>query len=312
MATATPAAANAGKNKNIRQPKLVSQRRRSWNAFKRNRPAMVGAVLIVLIVLVALAAPLLAPHDPLTQSTINRLKPPGGEHLLGTDDYGRDVLSRIIYGTRVALMVGVLSVAVGAFLGTLIGVTAGYFGGWLDAILMRVVDVLLAFPDLITGLLVMAVVPSHFDLGFVSFTLPNLAKLIFAIGLTITPRFARISYGPVLGLKEKEFVEAARAIGQSTGKIINKHVLPNIAGELVVLGSLWTASAIRLEASLSFIGLGVPPPTPTWGQMIRDGTVRLADLPSLSLMPGLALLITVFAFNLVGDGLRDILDPRAH
>src|SRR5690606_39255869 len=235
-----------------------------WRAFKRNKPALFGAVLIFLIVLVAIFAPLIAPDDPLTQSTRNRLQGLGGDHLLGTDPYGRDVLSRIIYGTRVALRVGVLSVALGAVIGTIIGVSAAYFAGIIDTLLMRLVDVLLSFPDLITGLLVMAV------LGAGEF------KLIIAIGLTVAPRFARISYGPVLGLKEKEFVEAARAIGQSTPRILNRHILPNIAGELVVLGSLWTASAIRLEASLSFIGLGVPPPTPTWGQMIRDGTVYLA------------------------------------
>jgi peptide/nickel transport system permease protein len=299
MATVQPAVDTAGRNQEPIGPKVISQRQRSWRSFKRNKPAVVGAVLIVLIVIVALLAPWLAPADPLTQSTINRLAPAGGDHLLGTDPFGRDVLSRIIYGTRVALRVGVLSVALGAVIGTVIGVVAAYFGGIIDTLLMRLVDVMLSFPDLITGLLVMAV------LGAGEF------KLIIAIGLTVAPRFARISYGPVLGLKEKEFVEAARAIGQSTPRILNKHILPNIAGELVVLGSLWTASAIRLEASLSFIGLGVPPPTPTWGQMIRDGTVYLADKPLLSLAPGLALLITVFAFNLVGDGLRDILDPRS-
>lgn len=278
---------------------LISQRQRAWRAFKRNRPAMVGAALIILLVGAALFAPLISPYDPLSQSTINKFQPPSSEHWLGTDDYGRDIFSRIIYGTRVALEVGIYSVIIGAILGITIGVTAAYFGGIVDAVLMRLVDIMLSFPDLITGLLVMAVLGA------------GKGKLILAIGLTIAPRFARIAYGPVLGLKEKEFVEAARSIGQSTPKIINRHILPNIAGEMIVLGSLWTASAIRLEASLSFIGLGVPPPTPTWGQMIRDGTVRLADLPLLSLAPGFALLIAVFAFNLVGDGLRDILDPRA-
>jgi peptide/nickel transport system permease protein len=164
---------------------------------------------------------------------------------------------------------------------------------------MRFVDILLSFPDLITGLLVMAVLGS------------GMTKLIIAIGLTITPRFARIAHGPTLGLKEKEFIEAARAIGQGHRVILIRHILPNIGGELVVLASLWTASAIRLEASLSFIGLGVPPPKATWGQMIQEGTTYLANLPLLSLAPGLALLITVFAFNLVGDGLRDVLDPRS-
>lgn len=300
MATAAGAVAAVGSGKKLPGPQMISQRQRAWRSFRSNKSALVGLVLIAIIVLVAVLAPILATHDPLSQSTINRLQKPSAEHWLGTDDYGRDVFSRILYGTRVALMVGVLSVAMGAILGTIIGVVAGYTGGVVEAILMRVVDVMLSFPDLITGLLVMAVLGS------------GMTKLIIAIGLTITPRFARIAYGPVLGLKEKEFVEAARAIGQNTRIILSRHILPNIAGELIVLGSLWTASAIRLEASLSFIGLGVPPPTPTWGQMIRDGTVRLADLPLLSLMPGAALLIAVFAFNLVGDGLRDVLDPRAN
>jgi peptide/nickel transport system permease protein len=299
MAEAPAAIAPAAGGRRAPEIKLVSQRRRAWRAFTRNKSAVVGLVLIVLIVLIAIFAPLLAPYDPLAQSTINRLKSPSAEHWLGTDDYGRDILTRILYGTRVALLIGVLSVAMGAVLGTIIGVVAAYFGGVLDAILMRVVDILLSFPDLITGLLVMAVLGS------------GETKLIIAIGLTITPRFARIAYGPTLGLKEKEFVDAARALGQRTRIILSRHILPNIAGELVVLASLWTASAIRLEASLSFIGLGVPPPTPTWGQMIRDGTVRLADLPLMSLAPGMALLLTVFAFNLVGDGLRDVLDPRS-
>lgn len=295
--TATAAAELSGTH--LPEPKLISQRQRAWRAFRSNKSALVGLIMVVLIVLVALLAPVLATHDPLSQSTINRLQNPSADHWLGTDTYGRDLYSRILYGTRVALMVGVLSVALGAVIGTFLGVVAGYTGGIVDTILMRIVDIMLSFPDLITGLLVMAVLGS------------GLGKLILAIGLTIAPRFARIAYGPVLGLKEKEFVEAARAIGQSTRVILSRHILPNIAGELIVLASLWTASAIRLEASLSFIGLGVPPPTPTWGQMIRDGTVYLANLPLLSLAPGIALLIAVFAFNLVGDGLRDVLDPRA-
>ncbi|MBA3379402.1 MAG: ABC transporter permease [Chloroflexota bacterium] len=297
-----PAALDGGITASSNSPspiKLVSQRQRAWRTFSRNRSALVGLVLIVLIVLVAILAPLLAPYNPIEQSTINRLQPPSAEHPLGRDDFGRDVLSRIIYGTRVALTVGVLSVLLGGALGTTIGIVAGYFGGKIESLLMRLVDVLLSFPDLITGLLVMAVLGS------------GQTKLIIAIGLTVAPRFARIAYGPTLALKEKEFVEAARALGQRSRIILSRHILPNVGGELLVLGSLWTASAIRLEASLSFIGLGVPPPTPTWGQMIRDGTRYLAEFPLLSLAPGAALLITVFAFNLVGDGLRDVLDPRS-
>jgi peptide/nickel transport system permease protein len=298
----SPAALDGGISASPTSPspiKLVSQRQRAWRTFSRNRSALVGLVLIVLIVLVAIFAPLLAPYNPIEQSTINRLEKPSAAHPLGRDDFGRDVLSRIIYGTRVALTVGVLSVLLGGAIGTTIGIVAGYVGGKTESLLMRLVDVLLSFPDLITGLLVMAVLGS------------GQVKLIIAIGLTIAPRFARIAYGPTLALKEKEFVEAARALGQRGGVILSRHILPNIGGELLVLGSLWTASAIRLEASLSFIGLGVPPPTATWGQMIRDGTRYLADFPLLSLAPGAALLLTVFAFNLVGDGLRDVLDPRS-
>lgn len=282
-----------------REVRLISQRRRAWMTFTRNRTAVVGLALVILTVFVAIFAPLLAPHDPIEQSTINRLADPSPEYPLGRDDYGRDVLSRVIYGTRVALLVGVLSVLLGGILGTTLGIVSAYFRGTVDAVLMRLVDIMLSFPDLITGLLVLAVLGS------------GTTKLIIAIGLTITPRFARLSYGPTLALKEKEFVEAARALGIGSGRILRVHILPNIAGELMVLASLWTASAIRLEASLSFIGLGVQPPTPTWGQMIREGTRYLADKPWLSLAPGIALLITVFAFNLLGDGLRDVLDPRS-
>ena len=279
--------------------KLVSQRQRAWRTFSANRSALVGLVLIVFIVLVALLAPLISPHDPTDQSTIDRLQDPSSTYLLGRDDYGRDVLSRIIYGTRVALVIGVLSVLLGGAIGTVIGIVAGYFGGKIEAILMRLVDVLLSFPDLITGLLVLAV------LG------PGLEKMIIAIGLTIAPRFARIAYGPTLSLKHRDFVDAARTVGVGHSRILRVHLLPNILGELLVYASLWTASAVRLEASLSFIGLGVQPPTATWGQMIRDGTLYLTVLPWYSLGPGLALLIAVLAFNLVGDGFRDALDPRS-
>ena len=296
MSMASKAAVEASP---IPQIALVSQRRRAWRTFSRNRTAVAGLVMVILIVLTAIFAPVLAPHDPLTQSIVNRLQGPSPGYPLGRDAYGRDVLSRIIYGTRVALQVGVFSVLLGGVVGTAIGVSAAYFGGKLETALMRLVDILLSFPDLITGLLVMAV------LG------PGMVKLILAIAITITPRFARIAFGSTLGLKEREYVDAARALGQRQHVILLRHILPNIGGELVVLASLWTAAAIRLEASLSFIGLGVPPPTPTWGQMIREGTIYLSSLPLLSLAPGAALLITVFAFNLVGDGLRDVLDPRS-
>jgi peptide/nickel transport system permease protein len=292
-------AGGAGDSGNAPNITLVSQRTRAWRTFRRNKSAVIGLGMIIVVIAVALLAPVISPYDPISQSTIDKLERPSSEHWLGRDHFGRDVFSRIIYGARVALLVGIASVALGAALGTTMGIVAGYFGGRIGMLIMRLVDILLSFPDLITGLLVMAVLGT------------GMTKLIIAIGLTITPRFARIAYGPTLSVKEKEFVEAAKALGQRTQVILSRHILPNVAGELLVLASLWTAQAIRLEASLSFVGLGVQPPTPTWGQMIRDGTIYLTDFPLLSLAPGIALLFTVFAFNLVGDGLRDMLDPKS-
>jgi peptide/nickel transport system permease protein len=217
-------------------PRLISQRERAFRAFTSNRTAVLGVVMILAIVLIAVFAPVIAPHDPLSQSVRDRLAPPSAEHLLGTDDKGRDILSRVIYGARIALLVGIFSVALGGALGTAIGVVAGYFGGKIESALMRLTDVMLAFPDLITGLLVLAV------LG------PGLEKMILAIGLTIAPRFARIAYGPTLSVKGKEYVEAARSIGVKDGRLLRVHILPNVGGDLLVYASLWTASAIRLEA----------------------------------------------------------------
>lgn len=283
----------------IRSGRIISQRERLWRTFKQNRTAVGGLIIIALIILAAIAAPLLAPYDPLEQSTIDRLEPPSAEHWLGLDNFGRDILSRIIYGTRIALLVGVLSVLFGGTIGTVIGMVAAYKGGRVESVLMRIADILLAFPSLITGLLVLAVLGS------------GLWKLIIAIGLTILPRFARYSHGPTLSIKNADYIQAARSIGVRDTRMLYLHILPNIVGELLVLSSLYLASAIRLEAALSFIGLGIAPPTPTWGQMIRDGTVYLLNVPWFSIAPGIALLITIMAFNLVGDGLRDILDPRA-
>jgi len=276
-----------------------SRQYRRLRAFARNRTAVIGLVLVAVLLAIALAAPALAPHDPLVQDPVHRLSGPSSAFPLGTDDFGRDILSRVLYGARIAFLIGVLSVLLAGVLGTLIGVVAGFRRGQTETWLMRLVDILLAFPDLITGLLIMAVLGQ------------GLIKLIIAIALTITPRFARIAHGQALAVGERDFVLAARALGASELRVLLRHVLPNTLGELLVLGSLWTAAAIRLEASLSFIGLGVSPPTPSWGQMIRDGVVYLSDAPFFSIAPGLALSLTILAFNLVGDGLRDALDPRA-
>jgi peptide/nickel transport system permease protein len=266
--------------------------------FRRNKTAVVGAVVAVVVVLVALLAPAISPYDPLKQNVYYRLTPPEGAHPFGTDSFGRDVFSRVIYGARVSLLVGISSVLIGIVAGTILGMLAGFLGGRVETVIMRTVDVLMCFPDLILGLMVMAV------LG------PGLLKLILTIGIVMTPRFARMAYGSTLTIKQKDYVEAARAVGTPMGRILFTHVLPNIFGELLVMATLWTGAAIRIEANLSFIGLGVPPPTPTWGNMIRAGVDYLTNAPWLSVFPGLAILITILAFNMLGDGIRDVTDPR--
>lgn len=292
--------------------RLRSQRRRLVNTFFRNRTAILGLILTIIILLVAFFAddwfvalpqgkaptPLLAPYDPLLQDTRNRLSAPDDDHLMGLDSYGRDIWSRIVFGARVSLMVGVSSVAIGGTLGVIMGLLAGYLGGAVENTIMRVVDVLMAFPSLIMGLMVLAVLGS------------GIFNMILAIGIVLSPTFARVAHSATLSVKSNEFVEAARSIGASRIRIIRVHLFPNILGDMVVLASIWTATAIRVEANLSFIGLGVSPPTPAWGSMIRDGTSHLFDAPWESLYPGMAILITVLAFNLLGDGLRDILDPK--
>jgi peptide/nickel transport system permease protein len=285
-----------------------------WDTFKRNRTALIGLIMVSFIIFIAVFAddwfiawsqgrepePLLAPYDPLKQDPRNRLQPPSWEHPMGLDTFGRDILSRIIYGARVSLMVGFLSVLMGGTLGTFLGILAAYSGGKTEDTIMRSVDVLMAFPSLIMGLMVLAVLGAGIE------------KMIIAIGIMLAPAFVRVVHSSTLGIKENDFVMAARALGASRTRIIGAHILPNIIGEAIVLASIWTATAIRVEANLSFIGLGVSPPTPAWGTMIRDGTQYLTSAPWISIFPGLAILFTVLAFNLLGDGLRDIMDPKSY
>lgn len=258
----------------------------------------IGGLICLLIVLAALFAPWIAPFDPNDQNIVDRLQSPGGDYLFGTDSYGRDVLSRILWGARVSLVVAVTSIAVAMLIGGTIGMVSGYVGGPLDTFVMRAMDVLLSFPSLILGLIVVAL------LG------PDLSNLVFAIALTAIAPFARIARGPVLTLKERAFIEAGRALGFSHTRILAVHVLPNIMSEVLVMGSLWMATAVRTEAALSFIGLGVPPPAATWGSMMREGFENILDAPWLSIWPGLAILLLVLALNMVGDGLRDATDPK--
>jgi len=240
----------------------------------------------------------IAPHDPLDQDVFNRLKGPSADYLFGTDSFGRDILSRIMWGARISLTIGIVAIGIAMVIGTTIGLVAGYFGGKVDIIVMQANDVLLAFPSLILGLIVVAM------LG------PSVENLIIAIALTAIPPFARIARAPTIAIKEREFIEAGRALGYSDLRLMFGHVLPNILPEVLVMGSLWLATAIRVEASLAFIGLGVSPPTPTWGGMIREGFENILDSFYLVLFPSIAILVVVFALNLLGDGLRDAIDPR--
>ncbi len=266
--------------------------------FNRNKTSWLGLVIFLVICALAILAPVIAPHDPAAQSVLNRMKPPSAQFLLGTDAFGRDVFSRLLYGARISLLVGISSVVVAMTVGGALGILAGYKGGQIDNVIMRAMDVLLSFPTLIMGLLIVAL------LG------PNLTNMIIAIALTLVPKFARIARAPTVVIKERAYIEAGRALGYSDLRIMAVHILPNVIGEVLVLASLWTANAIQIEAGFSFIGLTVRPPTPTWGGMIRDGFEQIFQAPWLSIYPGLCILLTVFSLNLLGDGIRDAVDPK--
>jgi peptide/nickel transport system permease protein len=267
-------------------------------AFNTNKASWIGLAIFLIVVLAAILAPLIAPHDPLDQDVLDRLKPPSAEHLLGTDYYGRDTFSRLLYGARVSLVIGIVSTLIAMAAGTLVGMLAGWRGGRFDTITMQIMDMLLAFPSLILGLIIVAM------LG------PSIENIIAAIALTSVPPFARIARAPTIAVKGRDFVEACRSLGFSDTRILTVHILPNIFPEILVMGSLWLANAIRTEASLAFIGLGLKPPTPTWGGMIREGFENILDSAWLALAPGVAILIVVFALNLLGDGLRVAVDPK--
>jgi peptide/nickel transport system permease protein len=262
-----------------------------------SRLTMIGLALAVGVILLAAGAPLITGQDPTIQDASQRLRGPDAVHILGRDTFGRDILARVLYAGRISLSVGIGAVMLGAGLGTALGLVAGYGGRWIESLFMRGVDMLMAFPSLLLGLVVLAVLGA------------GLQNMIVSIGVVLAPAFARVVHGATLSLKRREFVEAARSMGASHARIVIRHILPNVLGETLVLAGVLTASAIRIEASLSFIGLGVSPPTPTWGNMIRDGTPVLLNAPWLAVVPGMAILISVLAFTLVGDGLRDLLDP---
>jgi peptide/nickel transport system permease protein len=266
--------------------------------FRSNKLTGLGAAIFLLVVLAAIFAPLLAGHDPIDQNILDRLEGPSAQFWMGTDAYGRDIYSRLLFGARISLAIGGLAILSAMVIGSAIGIVAGYYGGKTDVVIMQIMDVLLAFPTLILGLIIVAM------LG------PSMQNMIIAISLTAIPPFARIARAPTIVIKERDFIEACRALGYGDLRIMVYHILPNVLSDVLVMASLWLATAIRVEASLSFIGLGVKPPTATWGGMIREGFENILDNPWLSIFPGLAILLVVFSLNLLGDGLRDAIDPK--
>ena len=269
-----------------------------WRRLRKNRLAVAGGALLALFLLIAAVAPWIAPHDPLAQDLYGRLSPPSAKNWFGTDDFGRDILSRVLHGSRVSLRVGVAAVAIALVVGTVIGLMAGYWGGLLDNVLMRLMDLMLAFPSILLAIVVVAV------LG------PSLNNAMLAVGIVSIPQYARLVRASVLSIREQDYVTAARALGARDARIILAAILPNCVAPLTVQSTLGLAGAILDAAGLSFLGLGAQPPTPEWGAMLSGGRDFILSAPWVLTFPGLAILLTVLAFNLLGDGLRDALDPK--
>lgn len=275
--------------------------RLNLNALKRWRRhpmASVAAVIILTFVLIAIVAPLIAPYDPAATDGYNRLRSPSLDHPFGTDSLGRDVLSRLIFGTRVSLQVGVLAVAVAAGIGVPLGIASGYFGGIIDAVVMRLTDAVIAFPGLVLALTLVLVLE------------PSIPTIMIALGIGAAPSYARLVRGQVLSLKHMDYVTAARSLGAGDIRIMVRYLWPNTIPSVIVAGSLTMGTAILAEAALSFLGVGVRPPTPTWGGMLNEAFSQIYVAPYLSFFPGVAIFIITLSFNLLGDGIRDILDPR--
>jgi len=270
-----------------------------WLILKQDRTALIGFFVILGLILVAVFAPLLAPYDFSDQHILHAFEGPGKTFRLGTDEFGRDLLSRIIWGARPALIVGVFSVLLAVLIGVPIGLMAGYKLGWLDRITGWLVDIMLSFPSLLLGLMIVTL------LG------PGVYKVVIAIGISHIPQYIRLARGPTMACRNLDFVSASKGLGAGDLRIAFSHILPNIVGPIIIMGTLSIAGAIRMEASLSFLGLGVQPPTASWGNMIREGVENILQSRWMALFPGLALTFTVLAFNMVGDSLRDMFDPRA-
>ena len=293
------------------------------SALLRNRLALSGAIILLILAVIAIGAPWIAPHDPLQVNLPDALLPPSAAYPLGTDPLGRDVLSRLIYGTRISLLIGFIAVGIAVFLGTVVGALAGFYGGWVDAVLMRLVDTLLAIPTIFLLLSVIAMDPAErlLQLG----TLPVIGGLIAGLFKAVDPHIvmlmavigamswmgvARLVRAEILSLKEREFVLAARVLGASSFRVMTKHLIPNAMGPVLVSATLGVGGAILTESVLSYLGLGVQPPTPSWGNILNEGRVALGVAWWLTLSPGLCILLTVLAFNLLGEGVRDWVSRR--
>jgi peptide/nickel transport system permease protein len=277
---------------------MEPQKKTFWYYFKRRRMAVGGLALIVIMFLIAGFAFLIAPNDPGKTEVTVKLNPPSLQHYLGTDQLGRDVFSRMLYGAKISLSVGLVAVAISVLLGVLVGALAGYYGRWIDSLLMRLVDTMLCFPSFFLILTVVAL------LG------PNIMNIMVVIGVTSWMGTARFVRAEFLSLRERDFTQAAKALGVKDSRIIFRHILPNALAPVFVSATLKVASAILIEASLSFLGFGVQPPAPSWGNILTEGRTYIFDAWWLTIFPGLAILVTVLSFNLLGEGLRDALDPR--
>ncbi len=269
-----------------------------WRKFRHKRTAVFGAVLVIILILLSLAAPVIAPYSPDKQDLSQKLRPPSVSHWMGTDEYGRDVLSRMLYGGRISLSVGFVAVGISLFVGVLLGALAGYFGGWVDQAIMRTVDIVLCIPTLF--LILMLIV----------FLGPSLFNIMVIIGLTSWTELSRLVRAEFLTLKQRDYVSAARAVGASNRRIIFIHILPNALAPIFISATFGVAGAILLESGLSFLGLGVQPPMASWGNILTSGKDYITQAWWLTMTPGLAIFITVLGYNLLGDGLRDIMDPR--
>jgi peptide/nickel transport system permease protein len=264
----------------------------------RSRNIVFGTVVLAVIVIVSVFASVLSSYDPILVVSADRLKPPGGAHLLGTDNFGRDVFTRILYGGRISLVVGIVSVALASVIGTLLGLTAGYYGGWLDALTMRLIDVMLAFPSILLALVIIAVLGR------------SLSNVMLAVGIATIPTYTRIARASALSVKQLDYVAAAQVVGCQPRRIMFRHILPNVFAPIIVVTTTSVAGAIIAGAALSFLGLGAQAPTPEWGLLLSEGRSFLRTAWWVTTFPGLAIMLTVMAINLIGDGLRDVLDPR--